>query len=370
MIRTVRPESARYHIEEFLGEGSMAFVYKATKVDSRGFSRQSVALKVLKSENQVRGLLNEMETLARVRSPHCVSLFGWENLPEGPAIVLEWIEGLSLCTLAKVSSIEKGLVDEVVSQIQAGLRDLKAAGLCHGDLSPSNVLIDIHGQVRLVDFGLSRPSENGEIIGTARFMAPERWKGERPSIEADLFSLGLIAKDLMDGAVHEPLAVSRARERTHEVATNQAGWLALNPAQRTWMDLKSDSRRRRVLGRMVSQARANRLAVAQTLNFSHQSNFRLRISFLMAMLVVLLFPIVPFGRTDRFVSMPSARLEIRTNKWMRVRLGLIDLGYAPIAQDGLPAGLHRVHWKSARGEGIKVISIGYGEKKVLTDFDF
>ncbi|MEQ1875001.1 MAG: serine/threonine-protein kinase [Bdellovibrionia bacterium] len=370
MIRTIRPEIAQYHIEEFLGEGSMASVYKATREDSRGFSRQTVALKVLKSQDQVRSLVFEMETLSKVRSPYCVSFLGWENLPEGPAIVMEWVDGVSLEVLSKSSRLDPLLIDEILVQTEFGLADLKRAGRCHGDLSPSNVLIDVHGRVRLVDFGLSRAREDGSVSGTAPFMSPERWEGGSPSIESDLFSLGLIELELKCGATS--LASAVYRERARKAATAEPGWLALQPESRTFRARNSNPSIARKIGREVQNALARRSFAARTLRLEGAGAGtwvrHMGVSF--ALVLTLLFPIAPFGETDRVLAIPSARLEIRTLRWVHARLGFTDLGFSPLVREGIPAGLYRLHWKSAAGAGSKLISIGYGERKLLTDRDF
>jgi serine/threonine protein kinase len=371
MKRTIRPEIGTYHMHEFLGEGSMAFVYKAIRVDSRGFSRQPVALKVLKSDIQVQFLIQEMSTLMRVRSPHCVNLLGWENLPQGPAIVMEWVEGTSLENLAKHGPLDAATIHEIASQVQSGLRDLKHAGLCHGDLSPSNILIDVDGHVKLVDFGLSSTQGASQIAGTPQFMSPERWEGQPPSFESDLFSLGVIVHDLEQNQLFKQAPAMIWKTRSAALANEEFGWLSRDPSRRSFQPLDSNEMHKARLGRKVQNIRTESAKMARTFALELQRrDTRLMKVALMVFFAIFCFPIAPFGQSSRLALIPSASLEVRTLNWVHVQLGLFDLGYAPFSRKGLPAGLHRIQWKTKTKSGSKIISLGYGEKKILTDQDF
>ncbi|HEX4923011.1 MAG TPA: serine/threonine-protein kinase, partial [Bdellovibrionales bacterium] len=350
MKRTVRPEAAKYHIQEFLGEGSMAFVYKALRIDSRGFSSQPVAIKVLKSQTQIPHLIQEMQALMGVRSAHCVSLLGWENLPEGPSLVMEWVEGISLDGLARLGPLSSELITEIVAQVQAGLSDLERAGRCHGDLSPSNVLVDMTGTVKLVDFGVSGQQPPGQITGTARFMAPERWQGAPPSIKSDLFSLGLLAHDLAANRLSDSASASFWRNRAETLAGSDQTLLTSMPAHRAFAPAASLPERREQLAHLVAQARDQKQQMARTL--AHGLERRqiaarwVHVLSLAMLAVVTIYPIAPFGESAQFRPQPSASIEVRTHSWIRLRLGFIDLGYAPLSHDSLPPGLHRIYWTS------------------------
>lgn len=354
----------------------MAHVYKALRIDSRGFSRQPVAIKVLKSQTQVPFLVQEMQALMNVRSAHCVSFLGWENLPEGPAIVMEWVEGLNLEELHRVGPLPRNVVCEIVAQIQAGLRDLELAGRCHGDLSASNILIDTAGTVKLVDFGVSGQPPEGQIIGTPQFMAPERWNGAPPSVASDLFSLGLLEGDLLASDVCKQASVSYWRERSERAADSGPSLLRRVPASRLPSGELSVPERRRELAELVQAARAQKAAMARTLvnesDRGARAPERIRGSCraLAVVFTLFVYPIAPFGEVTRVSPQPSASLEVRTHTWIRVRLGFIDLGYSPLIRAGIPAGLHRISWSSSQGSGSAVISLSYGEKKILTDKDF
>ncbi|MCB0378795.1 MAG: protein kinase, partial [Bdellovibrionales bacterium] len=95
-MERVSGQAPIYEIQNLIGEGLTSCVYKAVRKDPRGWTAQKVALKVLKSKKDVHILKNEFEKLQRVRSKYCVKLLAWETLPQGPALVLELLQGLSL----------------------------------------------------------------------------------------------------------------------------------------------------------------------------------------------------------------------------------------------------------------------------------
>jgi serine/threonine protein kinase len=368
MLRTIRPETGSFKILELLGEGSTGRIYKAEKVDSRGFSKQIVALKILKSETEVQSLVHEMSVLQKVRSNHCVSVLGWENLAEGPALVIEWVDGVNLDVLARHRRLSERCILEIAIQIQRGLKDLADSGLFHGDLSSSNIIVDRAGCVKLVDFGLI--GKLGAIVGTARFMSPERWQGFEPSLKDDIFSLGLILKDLRSSQLEATAPSDFWRERAFKVRDHNSSWLNENPDRRGFVELVADHSARSELAQIVEDVQLSHRLMAKTMilpetsrSFSHA----FRATFLT--LLIFCFPIAPFGQSRSF-SVANATLEVKTLEWVHVQLGLLDLGYSPISRTGLPTGLHVLRWKTKRGQGSKTLSLGYNERKVLTDSDF
>jgi len=219
-MREIRPQGAIYRNVKCIGQGQTATVFHAIREDNLGHSQQAVALKVLKNRTTVSWLRREFETLAKVNSPHCVKVLGWENLEEGCALVLEWIDGVTLLDFGRNTECDERLINEVVAQVQDGLRALDSCELFHGDLSPTNILIDRNGLVRIVDFAMA-PTETGVVNGTPAYLAPEIWTGSPPSFSTDLFALGLIAEDLRSGFLAVPENLEQCRERSFQMARNQ-----------------------------------------------------------------------------------------------------------------------------------------------------
>ena len=97
--------------------------------------------------------------------------------------------------------LDKGV--EIAAQLASGLAAAHRKGILHRDLKPANVMIDAHGQGRIMDFGLA--AAVGEVesrdirSGTPAYMAPEQWAGEEVAERSDVYSLGLVLYELFTG---------------------------------------------------------------------------------------------------------------------------------------------------------------------------
>ncbi len=211
----------RYRVEGLLGKGGMAKVYRVTRLmDGRVF-----ALKLLgdkSSRVDAARLTREAELAARLRHPNLVPVVDVGLVPNGPLyLVMELVDGHSLDALRpRFGDVAWGL--NVLSGIARGLEAVHAAGVVHRDLKPSNVLLG-GGVARLADFGVARPeaelpaeldsaataprgapqtdalTQTGARVGTPRYMAPEVVRGEPATRASDVFSLGLLAWELLTG---------------------------------------------------------------------------------------------------------------------------------------------------------------------------
>jgi serine/threonine protein kinase len=378
LAREIRPKGAIYKIGKKCGQGQSSCVFRAVRMDSAGHSRQVVALKVLRNQNSVSWLRREFETLSQVNSVHCARVLGWENLDHGsrsfPALVMEWIDGISLFefsrTLAENPAEE--LIEEVVSQIQEGLRELDRCGLHHGDLSPSNILIDRSGCVRLIDFA-SAPAERGIFQGTPAYTAPEVWQGQSSSLKSDLFALGLIEHDLLEGFLDRPATVEEARERCHQMATEKSGWLALDPRFREMRNVLSRPERKNLLAQSVArhleanEALRRNTAVFPAFERSMPAIWLRGVFYFMTALVltVAVQARAPLREPDR----SSATIKIGSHRWLHIELNGRVVGYAPVEVSGLQPGQHRIRWKSAAGIGETRVTLSPGRERRLTEMD-
>lgn len=372
MNSELRPERVTYKIERLVGEGLSARVYKAIREDSRGHSRQIVALKILKKETAVSWMRREFDTLARVHSPHCVRVLAWENLQEGCALVLEWIDGVTLRELAEFMKLSESAISEVVRQVQEGLRDLNEKGLFHGDLSPTNILIDHTGLVKIVDF-TSATLGCGVIQGTPSYMAPEVWSGRSAGYQSDLFSLGLIQHDLKHGLNRKGLSIPESQERASRLSLGKTGLLHPSPGHRTSLKLKPSKSGRIELAKGVCKAltrsngRDECTAVFENLSDPLDvREFRFRASFLRSGVLILVMGLAAAapGRVEAPLSRSQNRLaalSIRSHAWIELWLNGKPLGYAPVDIKNLRPGFHRLKWKDLSHEGQIRISLQPGQ---------
>ena len=197
----------RYEILEVLGEGGMAFVYKARDMQLERF----VAIKTLKpnyvnQETFVDRFKREAKTAANLNHPNIVQIFDW-GIEKEPYFVMEYIEGNTLTSIiAKNRTISLGDILFIGAQVSSGLHAAHQKGLVHRDIKPGNIMITPDGKVKVTDFGIvslqneeSDITKTGSILGTASYISPEQAQGKSVSIESDLYSLGTVLYELITG---------------------------------------------------------------------------------------------------------------------------------------------------------------------------
>jgi serine/threonine protein kinase len=193
----------RYRIVALLGTGGMGEVYRADDLKLE----QSVALKFLPESLQ-----NDVSALARIRHevrlarqvthPNVCRVFDLGEAGGQVFLSMEFVTGDDMASLLRRIGrlpVDKAL--EVAHQLCAGLAAAHAAGVLHRDLKPANVMLDLSGQVRITDFGLSAMTGEGSdsMAGTPAYMAPEQLTGKATSARSDLYSLGLILYEIFTG---------------------------------------------------------------------------------------------------------------------------------------------------------------------------
>ena len=197
----------RYEILEILGEGGMAFVYKARDTQLERF----VAIKTLKpnyvnQETFVDRFKREAKTAANLNHPNIVQIFDW-GIEKEPYFVMEYIEGNTLTSIiAKNRTISLSDILFIGAQVSNGLHAAHQKGLVHRDIKPGNIMITPDGKVKVTDFGIvslqneeSDITKTGSILGTASYISPEQAQGKPVSIESDLYSLGTVLYELITG---------------------------------------------------------------------------------------------------------------------------------------------------------------------------
>ena len=208
-----RALNERYVLQERIGEGGMALVYRAT---DRRLSRD-IAIKILRPELAgtvaARRFLAEARLASSLSSPHVVRVFDFGEDDDLVFIASELLVGTQLEDLLQDAPIEPELVLELLRQVGEALEEAHDAGIVHRDVKPGNIFMLEHATgpwFKLLDFGIARAMEEvagstrltrtGFIVGTAPYMSPEQVMGDGDlDGRSDLFSLGLIASELLTG---------------------------------------------------------------------------------------------------------------------------------------------------------------------------
>jgi ABC-type oligopeptide transport system substrate-binding subunit/DNA-binding SARP family transcriptional activator len=204
---------SRYLLGAELGWGGMGVVYRAHDT----LLERPVAIKVmsaatLDTEGRAR-LLHEAKATAKLNHPNIVSVYDAGEADGSPFIVMELVEGDTLRDRCPEA------LDEILAiarQVCAALEHAHASGIVHRDLKPENVLLAVDGTAKLVDFGLARPvasrmTDEGIIVGTVFYLAPELALGQDFDGRADLYALGVMLYELTTGLLpftaDDPVAV-------------------------------------------------------------------------------------------------------------------------------------------------------------------
>jgi serine/threonine protein kinase/pimeloyl-ACP methyl ester carboxylesterase len=150
--------------------------------------------------------LREARAIAKLSHPNVVQIYDLRSDEEQLSLILEFVEGQSLRRLLK----ERGpfpshVAVTMAAHIAAGLENAHAAGIIHRDLKPENVMVSGGAEVKITDFGLvtlrDQPTltQEGMLVGTPSYMAPEQVEGSELTPATDIFALGLILLEMLTG---------------------------------------------------------------------------------------------------------------------------------------------------------------------------
>lgn len=197
----------RYRIDELVGSGGMAYVYKATDITDG----KTVAVKVLKPEfydntELTRRFKNESKAIALLSHPNIIRVFDVSFTDEMKCIVMEYIDGITLKEYLEM----QGAISwkETVffgGQILSAVAHAHKKGIIHRDLKPQNILLLSDGTIKIMDFGIARfaRSETKTItdkaIGSVHYISPEQARGEATDQRSDIYSMGVIFYEMLTG---------------------------------------------------------------------------------------------------------------------------------------------------------------------------
>lgn len=253
---------AGYHLLRGVGEGGTAEVYQAEHPE-----RGMVALKLLRPRLAsdpiaVKRFLREAEFGARVVHPNVVRTFDFGESEGVYYLALEWAPGEPLESfLNKAGTLAAPTAARIVDQLGDALEQAHKSGIIHRDLKPANIMYDPEAQqARLLDFGIARDAEIGAeerltragfFVGTLQYVAPEALSGELVGEQADVYSLAVIAYQLLTGVT--PFPGKNPRELFQQLLTESP--IPLNQATK---GMKFSSRMEEVVMKGLARDRGER----------------------------------------------------------------------------------------------------------------
>lgn len=202
----------RYRVTELLGRGGMGVVYRAWDT----MLSRTIALKVLpttflENEERRRRFMREARSAAMASAKSIATVYDVGEIDGRPYLAMELVEGRTFRArlLEGRLSPEEALL--VARKIAEGLAAAHRAGVIHRDLKPENVMLDAHGDPKILDFGLAKlfaeteleggesATVDGKILGTPAYMSPEQAKGLPVDARTDVFSFGVMLYEMLAG---------------------------------------------------------------------------------------------------------------------------------------------------------------------------
>ncbi|MCA9901336.1 MAG: serine/threonine protein kinase, partial [Anaerolineales bacterium] len=199
-----------YRIEEKLGQGGMATVYKAhhERLD------RPVAVKVLHAifkddDTFLRRFTREAQVVARLEHPNIVPVYDFAEHEGYPYLVMRFVQGQTLKEKLSQGTLSTKEMLHVASRVADGLDHAHKQGVLHRDIKPSNILLTKGGGGFIADFGLARITQSGEstmsqdmIMGTPQYISPEQAKGNMDlDGRTDIYSFGIVVYEMVTGRV-------------------------------------------------------------------------------------------------------------------------------------------------------------------------
>ena len=211
-----------YEIADRIGSGGMGEVWRATDVNLK----RVVAIKVLPDAfvidaERLARFRREAEVLASLNHPNVAAVYGLETADGIRALVMEFVEGLTIADRVAPGPIPVDEALPIAKQIAEALEAAHDQGIVHRDLKPANIKVRADGTVKVLDFGLAKAIEPagaaasgvsmsptittpamtqaGIILGTAAYMSPEQAKGKAADTRSDVWAFGCVVFELLTG---------------------------------------------------------------------------------------------------------------------------------------------------------------------------
>ncbi|MBA3541757.1 MAG: serine/threonine protein kinase, partial [Deltaproteobacteria bacterium] len=214
----------RYQLVERLAVGGMAELFLATAPGEHGFQKKVVIKRLLPhliaDDNYTAMFIDEAKLTARLVHPKIAQTFELGKVDDALYIAMEFVDGIDVLALLREFATRKRRIEpqlaawiahEVLDALDYAHNSLaedgRAMGIVHRDISPSNVLLSMRGDIKLVDFGIARAqdpershkSKSGTLKGKYGYMSPEQVLEQPLDARSDLFSVGVVLAELLTG---------------------------------------------------------------------------------------------------------------------------------------------------------------------------
>ncbi|MBR5231128.1 MAG: Stk1 family PASTA domain-containing Ser/Thr kinase [Clostridia bacterium] len=199
----------RYQLEEFIGKGGMALVFRAK--DMR--TEHDVAVKILRPEFSgdqefIQRFRREALAASKMSHHNIVNLLDVGEEDGYHYLVLEYMHGRTLkAVIAEKGKLPESVVSQIAIRILSALQHAHSNGIIHRDIKPANILVNAEGHIKVADFGIARVagsntlSKNDSVMGSAHYFSPEQARGDDVSFASDVYSVGVVMYEMLTGKV-------------------------------------------------------------------------------------------------------------------------------------------------------------------------
>ncbi len=200
----------RYLVGPCIGRGGMAEVYEGLDIRLG----RSVAVKILREQDAAdeasrSRLSSEARAAARLSHPNLATVYDVGEDEGRPCIVMELVTGGSLARRLQDPPMGQDEAVRLVTQVLGALDAAHRAGILHRDIKPGNILLTEDGAAKVTDFGIAKAMDQaradadltvtGEVMGTPRYLAPERAAGDPATVASDLWAVGVVLYEALTG---------------------------------------------------------------------------------------------------------------------------------------------------------------------------
>ena len=243
---------ACYEITAKLGAGGMGEVYRAKDTRlGRDVALKALPESVTQDQERLARFRREAQVLAALNHPHIAGIYGLEETDGHRVLVLEFVDGETLAARIARGPLAWDEAIAIAREIAEALQAAHERGIVHRDLKPANVALTSNDRVKVLDFGLARPTDAdsadsaaaidsptitspamltqvGVVLGTAAYMSPEQAKGAAADKRSDIWAFGCVLFEMLTG--RRAFQGGGVTDTLAAVLTSEPPWDALPPA--------------------------------------------------------------------------------------------------------------------------------------------